>query len=261
MKTVVMTPPSDFYGRRGIVGQAAGHLERLHARIRPLLGIRRMNRIGIYPGFSRVQFQIPANSSSPMRLAGFRQHFWKQRILSTKRSKRWNGELDSLAPEFLKEVLGKMEAYGDRVQFEQPNKSPRPNYQVISQSNRKMGFDDKHLLLRLNEDGNVGELLSPEYSLDAIRAAMNGAGKKPAARSTTAAARRPNTSGGVARGAPVTAAAAAADEVEREKYAYFKANREYLPEGIARYSQQISDLMRTGMAAENAFEAIVKQYF
>lgn len=180
--------------------------------------------------------------------------------MSTKRSKRWNGELDSLAPEFLKEVLGKMEAYGDRVQFEQPNKSPRPNYQVISSSNRKMGFDDKHLLLRLNEEGNVGEHLSPEFSLDAIKAAMSGAGRKPAGGRTSTAARRPSTSG-AARGAPVTAAAAAADEVERDKYAYFKANREYLPEGIAQYSQQISELMRGGMSAENAFEAIVKQNF
>jgi hypothetical protein len=196
-----------------------------------------------------------------MLLAGFRQHFWKQRILSTKRSKRWNGELDSLAPEFLKEVLGKMEAYGDRVQFEQPNRAPRPNYQVISPSNRKMGFDDKHLLLRLNEDGNVGDHLSPEYSLDAIRAAMNGGGKKPARSRTTTVARRPTASGGVTRSAPVSAAAAAADELEREKYAYFKANREFLPDGITRYSQQISELMQTGMTAENAFDAVIKQHF
>ncbi len=181
--------------------------------------------------------------------------------MSTKRSKRWNGELDSLAPEFLKEVLGKMEAYGDRVQFEQPNKSPRPNYQVINPSNRKMGFDAKHLLLRLNEEGNVGEHLSPEFTLEAIKAAISGAGRKPASSRTSAVARRPAASGGASRAAPVTAAAAAADEIERDKYAYFKANREYLPEGITQYSQQISELMRGGMSAENAFDAIVKQNF
>ncbi|UYO94868.1 hypothetical protein [Pollutimonas sp. M17] len=180
--------------------------------------------------------------------------------MSTKRSKRWNGELDSLAPEFLKEVLGKMEAYGDRVQFEQPNKSARPNYQVISTSNRKMGFDSKHLLLRLNEDGNVGEQLTSEFSLEAIRTAMNGGGKKPAGSRASTVVRRSGASGGASRSAPA-AAAAAVDEVERDKYAYFKANREYLPEGITRYSQQISDLMRNGMSAENAFEAIIKQNF
>ncbi|MGB3288293.1 MAG: hypothetical protein WBA83_03355 [Burkholderiaceae bacterium] len=181
--------------------------------------------------------------------------------MSTKRSKRWNGELDSLAPEFLKEVLGKMEAYGDRVQFEQPNKSPRPCYQVISSSNRKMGFDAKHLLLRLNENGNVGDALTSEFSLEALRSAMSGGDKKPAVKRTPSASRGPAAARGASRGAPVTAAAAAADEVERDKYAYFKANREYLPDGISRYSQQISELMRGGMSAESAFEAIIKQHF
>ena len=180
--------------------------------------------------------------------------------MSTKRSKRWNGELDSLAPEFLKEVIEKMQSYGDRIQFEQPNRAAAPNYQVINPTGRKMGFDNRHLILRPNEDGNIGHELTPIYTLDAIKAAMTGT------RTSTARTSRPRASStGRSTTAPATRssapAPAAVDTVERDKYAYYKENKEALPDGIVKYSQEVSTLMRQGMSAEAAFELIIKQHF
>ncbi|QAA92874.1 hypothetical protein CKA81_02710 [Pollutimonas thiosulfatoxidans] len=171
--------------------------------------------------------------------------------LSTKRSKRWNGNLDSLAPEFLKEVMEKMEAYGDRVQFQSPGRPAKPSYQVINPTERKMGFDERHLLLRLNEDGNISDELTPIYAMEAVRAAMLRSGR-PATRATPA--RRPASS-------KSPAAAPVIDTVEQDKYAYFKEHRETLPEGIAAYSQEISRLMKAGLSAEAAFQQIIDQHF
>src|SRR3546814_10331489 len=44
----------------------------------------------------------------------------------------------------------------------------------------KMGFDERHLLLRLEADGNVSDNLSVVFTLDAIKQAIAGGGKKPA---------------------------------------------------------------------------------
>ncbi|MBB5213539.1 hypothetical protein [Parapusillimonas granuli] len=201
--------------------------------------------------------------------------------MTTKRSKRWNGDLDSLSPDFLKEVLEKMQSYGDRIQFELPNKAARPNYQVIGPTDRKMAFDDRHLILRLNENGNVGDELTPVYSLETIRAAMLGAGKPArAARTARGAARRVASAGpardtdddaglsdlerltGVSmRRSAAAAPAADVDAIEREKYAYYKANRDAFPDGITKYSQEISALMRAGVPVEDAFEQVIKENF
>lgn len=172
--------------------------------------------------------------------------------MSTKRSKRWNGGLDSLDTDFLKEVIEKMQAYGDRVQFQAPGKASRPSYQVINPRDRKMGFDDRHLLLRLNDDGNIADELSPIYSMEAIRLAMTGAAK-PAPRT-----RSPRGTSSAKRS---TTAAPVVDTVEQDKYAYFKAHRDTLPEGISRYSQEISQLMKGGLTADVAFQRIIDQHF
>lgn len=201
--------------------------------------------------------------------------------MTTKRSKRWNGDLDSLSLDFLKEVMEKMKSYGDRVQFELPSKAARPNYQVISSTNRKMAFDARHLILRLNENGNVGDELSPVFSIEAIKSAMLNSGK-PARGTRNGVARRAapptrsaddyseddddssdyeRTTGMSPRRSATSAPAPDVDAVEREKYAYFKANREAFPEGITKYSQEISALMRAGASAEDAFEQVIKENF
>lgn len=188
---------------------------------------------------------------------GFRPQYWKQPILNTKRSKRWNGNLDSLGADFLKDVIEKMESYGPNVQFELPGNAQRPNYQVINNAGKKMAFDKKNLLMSLNSDGNVSDTLSAVFTLEAVKAAMNGGGAKTA---TRARASRPSTSASSTRSsyAPV---AQVIDTVEHDKYAYFKANREYLPEGIQKHSAEISTLMKNGMSAEEAFNEIIAQHF
>src|SRR5690606_39624691 len=116
------------------------------------------------------------------------------------------GELSSLATDFLKEVIGKMDSYGDRVQCEMPHKENRvPCYQVINARDMKMGFDDRHLLMRLNEGGNIGEEMSTTYSLQAIKAALANDGRKTVSRSTVSSSRSssPRTSSPRAPSAPV----------------------------------------------------------
>lgn len=180
-----------------------------------------------------------------------------QSILSTPRTKRWNGTLESLAADYLKDVLERMESYGDRVQFEFPGHSRHPIYQVIGRGDRKLGFDGKHLLLRLNESGNVADSLSPVYSIDAVRDAI--AGKRSTRSASAARANTGSSNGAVRRRAP--AAAAVVDTVEQDKYAYYRAHRDELPEDISQYAAEISRLMRAGKSAEEAFGAIIAQYY
>lgn len=177
-------------------------------------------------------------------------------ILSTTRSKRWNGTLESLSADYLKEVMERMESYGDQVQFEFPGHGKHPIYQVIGRGERKMGFDGKHLLLRLNESGNIADSLSPVYSLEAVRAAISG---KRSPRGSSAG--RSSPAGSTTRRRVAAAAPVAVDTVEQDKYAYFRAHRDELPEGISQYANEISQLMRGGKSAEDAFKHIIAQHF
>jgi len=182
--------------------------------------------------------------------------------LNTKRSKRWNGSLDSLGADFLKDVIEKMEAYGANVQFEFPGNAQRPNYQVINKAGKKMAFDKKNLLMSLNTDGNVSDTLSGIFTLEAVRMAMTGGGAKTVARARVS---RPSTasvsSGGTRSRSAQAPAAEPVDTVEHRKYAYFKENRDNLPDGIQKHSATISDLMHNGLSAEDAFSEIIKQHF
>lgn len=155
--------------------------------------------------------------------------------------------------------MEKMESYGPGVQFELPGHAQRPNYQVINNAGKKMAFDKKNLLTGLNANGNVSDTLSAVFTLDAVKAAMNGGGARPAAR---ARAPRPGAAGGASgAGRSHTPAAQVIDTIEHDKYAYFKGNRETLPEGIQKHSGAISQLMKSGMSAEDAFGEIIKLHF
>lgn len=176
--------------------------------------------------------------------------------MSTTRTKRWNGTLESLSADYLKDVMERMESYGDQVQFELPGHGKHPIYQVVGRSERKMGFDGKHLLLRLNESGNVADTLSPVFSLDDVRSAIAG---RRATRSGATARASAAGNGAVRR--RVAAPAAVVDTVEEDKYAYYRAHRDELPEGISQHANEISTLMRAGKSAEDAFKQIVEQYY
>lgn len=153
--------------------------------------------------------------------------------------------------------MERMESYGDRVQFELPGHGKQPIYQVISGSDRKMGFDGKHLLLRPGESGNVAESLSPVFTLEAVRAAASG---RRSTRSATTA--RSSTGRSITTTRRTAAApAAAVDTVEQEKYAYFRAHRDELPEDISKHATEISALMRAGKSAEEAFSHVVAQHY
>lgn len=173
--------------------------------------------------------------------------------MSTSRTKRWNGTLESLSADFLKGVIERMESYGDRVQFELPGHGKHPIYQVISRTERKMGFDGKHLLLRLNESGDVSDTLSAIFTLDAVQAAVAGKRAPRSAAKTT----RSSSGNGVVR----RRVAAVADTVEQDKYAYFRAHRDELPEDVVQYASEISMLMRAGKSAEDAFKQIIEQHY
>lgn len=193
--------------------------------------------------------RAPAPAARP---TGFFHYPPEAAILSTKRSKAWNGSLDTLSTDYLKAVLEKMHAYGDRVQFEMAIRGAGPFYQVINARDRKMGFDSNHLLQRLNEDGNVAEEMSSVFAQSAIETAAAGIRTR-----TTTTSRAGTTR---AKAAP-RQTAAQVDRIEQEKYAYYRENRDALPDGITRHAQEIGDKMRTGMTAEQAFEAVIKEHF
>ena len=149
-----------------------------------------------------------------------------------------------------------MESYGEQVQFEFPGHGKHPVYQVIGRGERKMGFDGKHFLLHLNESGNVAETLSPIYTLEAVRAAIAG---KRSPRSSPAS--RASSAGGSATRRRAATAPAVVDTIEQDKYAYYRAHRDQLPEGISQYADEISQLMRAGKSAEDAFRQIIEQHY
>ena len=180
--------------------------------------------------------------------------------MSTSRTKRWNGTLESLAADYLKAVIERMDAYGDRVQFELPGHGKRPIYQVINGSDRKMGFDGNHLLLKPNESGNVADSLSPVFTLNAVRDAAAG---RRAGRASTRSSTN-STGSGVESSAArrrVVSAAPATDTVEQEKYTYYRTNRDTLPENIVKHATEISQLMRSGLSAEAAFQQIIDKHY
>ncbi len=169
-------------------------------------------------------------------------------ILTTRRAKRWDGELSSLSVEYLTEVAEKMQAYGQTVQFEFPGHAKTPIYQVINHRGFKMGFDGKHLLHSLNENGNVSDQLSAEFSLEQVQEAiLNPPSAAPRARKSA--------------GARARKTAVAPDQIEVDKYNYFRANRDWLPDDIQYYAEDISALMRGGMTAEQAFASILDQHY
>jgi hypothetical protein len=168
------------------------------------------------------------------------------RTLTTTRSKRWNGKLDTLSTEFLNDVMAQMAAYGDRVQFALTTPGQRPNYQVWNSSDKKMAFDSNHHLLHPKDDEFEGVNATVIYSLDKIKEAKANVGKtsnvKRSVRNTAATIK-------------------ATDMVDAAKYAYYKDNRQSLPAAIGDYSDEITTLMRNGMSAEDAFGEAVKRHF
>ncbi|MEB0012250.1 hypothetical protein QN379_10445 [Glaciimonas sp. Gout2] len=172
--------------------------------------------------------------------------------MKTTRSKRWDGTINTLSVDYLNDVVGQMVAYGDRVQFGLTGTGQRPYYQVINSSDKKMAFNStNHLMHPIGEefDGSNGSMV---YTLDQIKNAMAGVGT----RATAVTATRSRSVGGTR--APTVKIQ---DIIDSQKYDYFKAHRDLLPPTIGEYSIEITDLMKLGQSAEEAFDAVIKLHF
>src|SRR5690606_31871656 len=99
-----------------------------------------------------------------------------------------------------------------------------------------------------NESGNVAETLSPIFTLEAVRAAIAG---RRATRSAGVRAASGNGSAPVRRRS--AAPAAVVDTVEQDKYAYYRANRDSLPEDISQHAREISALAQAARSADAVF--------
>lgn len=174
--------------------------------------------------------------------------------MTTTRSKRWNGKIETLAADYLKDVITQMETYGDRVQFALNGPGQRPNYQVTNAAGKKMAFDQNNHLMHPKEGEFVGSNVSGLFTLAQVTSAKSSVGVRASAGtkvSRTSSGSAPRT----------TSAAAKANLLDTEKYEYFKNNRQTLPPAIKEHSEEISDLMKKGMSAEDAFGDVLKRYF
>jgi hypothetical protein len=172
--------------------------------------------------------------------------------LNTTRNKRWNGKIETLAADYLNDVKEKMDAYGDRVQFRLGGSGERPNYQVMNTTDKKMAFDSNNHLVHPKAGEYVGTNASGVFTLDQIKAAIAGVGIRASAGARVSRVGSSRNS---------TAAVKVKDLLDAEKYEYFKNNRQTLPPGIGEHSAEITELMKNGMAAQDAFAEVVKRHF
>ena len=171
--------------------------------------------------------------------------------MTTTRSKRWNGNFDTLPAEYLRGVMAKMADYGDRVRFSLASGGPQPSYQISNAVDKKMAFDRNHHLLQGQDEEFAGANASPVFTLDQIKAGIAGAGLH--------AANGPRTvrAGGGTR----VSAEKRNEQFATQRYEYFRNNRQTLPPAISRHSDEITDLMKSGKTVEEAFDEVVRKYF
>jgi hypothetical protein len=178
-------------------------------------------------------------------------------ILTTTRTKRWNGHIETLKADYLNEVMKQMDAYGDRVQLALSGPGQRPHYQVINPAGKKMAFDSNHHLLHPREDEFIAGNVSGVYTLEQVKIIAAGGGVRIGDGGSGRVVRA-----GSARSPRNTAAVVKArDLVDTEKYDYFRANRATLPPTIGEHSTQITELMKKGIGVEAAFDAVIKEHY
>ena len=176
--------------------------------------------------------------------------------MTTTRSKRWNGHIETLKADYLSGVISQMETYGDRVQFALSTSGAGPRYQLTNSAGKKMAFDGNHHLHH-PEEGEFGPgSATGVFTIEQVKLAKLGGGRTVRSSAGTSRVSRSSS----APRAP-SAATRAKDLLDSEKYEYFKNNRSTLPDTIGEHSEEISTLMRGGMSAEAAFGDIIKRYF
>lgn len=177
--------------------------------------------------------------------------------MNTKSNKRWNGQIETLSKDYLNDIIAKMTDYGDRIQFRLNGPGMRPHYQVTNTAGKKMAFDSNNHLIHSAQDEFIVSNISGVFTLASIKACLAGGSRAATARSVGVGSG--TRSSGNSRGSP--SATKAKDLVDIEKYEYFKKNRTTLPPKIGEHSEQVTQLMRNGMSAEDAFGHIIKQHF
>jgi hypothetical protein len=175
--------------------------------------------------------------------------------LVTSRSKRWNGDVATLPADYLNGVMAKMNDYGDRVQFSLTGPGSPPIYQVMNTLGKTMAFDKNHHLLQPAEDAFVGVNATPVFTLDQLKAGLS------APRARAGSATRAKSAARTASGVPRTSAARLDEQFATQRYEYYKNNRQALPASISQYTDEITDLMKSGKTVEAAFDEVVKKYF
>jgi hypothetical protein len=175
--------------------------------------------------------------------------------LSATRTKRWSGDIAALPADYMNNVLEKMAAYGERVQFSLVSGGAEPSYQIINDMGKAIAFDRDHHLLQAQEDLFAAANATAVLTLEQINAARSGYGASSRTASKTGRAVKS------ASGPTKTAAARLDEQVAAARYAYFKEHRASLPPRIAEYSGEIDQLLKKGRPVEEAFGEVVKKYF
>jgi len=170
--------------------------------------------------------------------------------------KRWNGDVTKLSATYLKNVIEKMLAYGDSVQFSIIGSVDGPNYQVINTAGKQISFDSNNLLTHTEENEFAPKNSATVYTLDQIKTQLIKL-TSPAVKTTASKSRR--VTGTSPRGG--SALAKAKEQIAIQKYEYYKTNRAELPSDIREHSEEITRMMEGGMSAESAFKEAIKLCF
>jgi hypothetical protein len=229
-----------------LAGQEPGGLRAFAAKA------ERSACIGVIPVRLRADDAIASGCSGHTVFYQFPRRTFR---LSATRTKRWSGDIAALPAEYMNNVLEKMGAYGDRVQFSLVSGGAEPSYQILNDMDKAIAFDRDHHLLQATDDLFAAANATAVMTLEQINTARA---------SYSASSRAAPKTGRVVKAAsgPTKTAAARLDEqVAAARYAYFKANRATLPPRIAEYSGEIDQLLKKGRPVEEAFGEVVKKYF
>lgn len=180
--------------------------------------------------------------------------------MTIKRVKRWNGDLDQLSSGYLNNVIEKMVAYGENVQFSNLGSVDGPNYRVINTSGKKISFDSSNMLAQPDESEFEGKN-SSVLALEQIRTLLQHV-NAPKPKTIAAKSRRvAGTGTGTVSPRGGTAVTRAKEQIALLKYDYYKVNRAVLPSDIRDHSDEITRMMEAGMSAEGAFNEAIKLCF
>lgn len=145
--------------------------------------------------------------------------------------------------------------YGDRVQFSLVSGGPEPSYQIANTLGKKMAFDKNHHLLQSAEEDFAGANASMTLTIDQVKTRIAAAGTATPAKARATKVARAGSSG------PRVTAAKLNEQYAAQRYEYFKNNRQSLPPTISEHTDEITELMKQGKSAQEAFDEVVSKYF